>query len=54
VAAILIFVGVKMAGSAVVTIPIGASLGVILGLLVSGIALSVWLPKDTTEGSLGG
>jgi tellurite resistance protein TerC len=54
VASILIFVGFKMAGSAWVEVPIGASLGVIVGLLVAGIALSLWLPKDTTEGSLGG
>jgi tellurite resistance protein TerC len=54
VASILIFVGLKMAGSAWVEVPIGASLGVIVGLLVAGIALSLWLPKDTTEGSLGG
>lgn len=54
VAAILIFVGIKMAASAMVKIPIGASLGVIVGLLVAGISLSIWLPKDTTEGSLGG
>lgn len=54
VASILIFVGLKMAGGAWIEVPIGASLGVIIGLLVSGIALSIWLPKDTSEGSLGG
>ncbi len=54
VAGILIFVGFKMAASAMVKVPTGASLGVIVGFLVAGIALSVWLPKDTTEGSLGG
>lgn len=54
VASILVFVGLKMAGSAWVVVPTGASLGVIVGLLIAGIALSVWLPKDTTEGSLGG
>lgn len=54
VASILVFVGLKMAGSAWVVVPTGASLGVIVGLLIAGITLSVWLPKDTTEGSLGG
>jgi tellurite resistance protein TerC len=54
VASILVFVGFKMAASAMVTVSTMASLGVIVGLLVTGVALSVWLPKDTTEGSLGG
>jgi len=42
VAVILVFVGVKMALSAWVHIPIAASLAVIIGTLASAILLSLW------------
>jgi len=44
VAAILVFVGCKMAASAWVTVPIGTSLGVIVGLLLLSVLMSLRRP----------
>ena len=49
VAVILVFVGIKMVGSAWFLLPTIASLGVILLTLTAGIVLSLLRPRSTTN-----
>lgn len=44
--AILFFVGVKMCISGFYKMPIGISLGVLVGILTLSVLLSVWIPKS--------
>jgi predicted tellurium resistance membrane protein TerC len=44
-AALLLFIGVKMLISGFVTIPITVSLGVIVAILTTSVLLSLYLPK---------
>ncbi|MFA6129047.1 MAG: TerC family protein [Bacteroidales bacterium] len=47
--AILFFVGVKMCISGIYKMPIGVSLGVLVGVLALSILLSVFIPKKSEE-----
>ncbi len=46
---ILIFIGVKMMASSYVEVPIGVALGVVAGILLISIALSLLIPKPKTR-----
>ena len=48
---ILIFIGVKMLASGYLQIPIGIALGVVAGILVVSILLSLMFPKKKSEGA---
>jgi tellurite resistance protein TerC len=50
---VLVFVGTKMLLSDVVTIPIGVSLGVVLGLVGCAVAASLLFPRRSKRGSQG-
>ncbi len=50
VAAILVFVGVKMLVNGIVPVPIGASLGVIVGILAVSIVISMRKTRATAAG----
>jgi tellurite resistance protein TerC len=47
--AILFFVGVKMCISGFYKMPIGLSLGVLVGILTLSVLLSVWIPKKEND-----
>lgn len=47
--AILFFVGVKMCISGFYKMPIGISLGVLVGILAMSVLLSVWIPRKSDE-----
>lgn len=47
--AILFFVGVKMCISGFYKMPIGISLGVLVGILTLSVLLSVWIPKKSGQ-----